>query len=408
MDLSWGDGNFDVLLDVNPQTGVYLFPYGGPGAAQTVHERFGGRNYYTSRSGCSGAGWVPDRPGLFRVAVYRTDFIGDHIWLAQPNVLGRWTVTVPINYRGNHIDISSRSPIIVRDWEKKALFLTCSEDALQSIFLETMSTLSHSETISGWVHRPGCEDFEDFVCTTRTIVWSQPSDGRRPGKSFLRRLAANSSIEEFPKFPDGEDLEFWRPLGLRRVGEYAYVLRQGVAIDRLPVSEWHSAPLPGHILPLPAPSGEIGGDVPPAYVNIEDREALLLCPQELVWSRWASDHLIARDLQPGQVMALLVGDADARAQVWAQFAAAWPELVTRMGLKAPSDYCIHLDEADIPVSRQDAINAGFCKSGVDRFCNRRGWGDSVPLGELDKFAAIPEVSRVIRWKLCQIRGEEEE
>ena len=47
--------------------------YGGVEAAEALHARRGGRLYYQSLSGLSGAGWIPAGPTIRRCAVLRTD-----------------------------------------------------------------------------------------------------------------------------------------------------------------------------------------------------------------------------------------------------------------------------------------------------------------------------------------------
>ena len=67
IDLEWGGGGFSVILNLKDGQ---LFPYGGK---PEFHQEFGGKCYYTSRSGMSGAGWIPGSPYFRRVQGYRTD-----------------------------------------------------------------------------------------------------------------------------------------------------------------------------------------------------------------------------------------------------------------------------------------------------------------------------------------------
>lgn len=68
-ELSFGGGEVAAFIDLADMT-VRVY---APSTAEAVHQKFGGRQYYTSRSTLSGAGWIPASPTLRRVATLRVD-----------------------------------------------------------------------------------------------------------------------------------------------------------------------------------------------------------------------------------------------------------------------------------------------------------------------------------------------
>jgi hypothetical protein len=100
MKLEYGGGETAVFLDL--QAGC-LEEYCAP-TAERIHERFGGRQYYRSRSGASGAGYIDDAPHLRQVRGYRVDVGQVRFPLpvaGQPETpapIGSWRVYAPYDY----------------------------------------------------------------------------------------------------------------------------------------------------------------------------------------------------------------------------------------------------------------------------------------------------------------------
>jgi hypothetical protein len=104
MEIGWGGGLFSVLLNLATRE---VHAYCSEATAEQFHGRYGGRCYYTSRSGLSGAGWVPDRIELVSVPTYRVDTKNPHVGLDK--FMGEMEVGVPRAYRGH-------DPIPVQEW----------------------------------------------------------------------------------------------------------------------------------------------------------------------------------------------------------------------------------------------------------------------------------------------------
>lgn len=74
MDLQWGQGVNDWIMT---SEGHKVLPYSSFDEAKVVHSAFGGKCYYTSRSGLSGAGYVPDTAPIVKAPIV----IGDWKWM---------------------------------------------------------------------------------------------------------------------------------------------------------------------------------------------------------------------------------------------------------------------------------------------------------------------------------------
>lgn len=70
IDVSWGGGESSLFLDLTGKEPRLLdYEYDN----QELHERCGGKHYYESRSGNSGAGWLKNLGALLPVGYYRVD-----------------------------------------------------------------------------------------------------------------------------------------------------------------------------------------------------------------------------------------------------------------------------------------------------------------------------------------------
>ncbi len=111
--LDWGDGEMPAVMDL--QTGGCVL-YNRLGH-EYLHELYGGRCFYTSRTELSGAGWFPIRPEMKVVATYRVDSARkERITSSHPDtiLMDGWReiqVFVPVNYREERI--SCEWPLVV-------------------------------------------------------------------------------------------------------------------------------------------------------------------------------------------------------------------------------------------------------------------------------------------------------
>jgi len=67
LNLSWGSGFCDPIYDARRDLVLWY----GDVVIHDFHRQYGGECYYTSRSGLSGAGWIHDRPWIVKLREYR-------------------------------------------------------------------------------------------------------------------------------------------------------------------------------------------------------------------------------------------------------------------------------------------------------------------------------------------------
>jgi hypothetical protein len=97
--MQWGNGSFDVMLDLESWR---VWPYSNTETAAAFHQEHGGRCYYTSNSGLSGAGWVPDGLHWVYLGTYATHTGNPKITCeGQKGPFDR--VLAPIDYRTGQV-----------------------------------------------------------------------------------------------------------------------------------------------------------------------------------------------------------------------------------------------------------------------------------------------------------------
>jgi len=68
MELFWGNGISSVIYDAKKEK---LLIYGNPQAREYLHNQYGGKVYYISRSGMSGKGYIENFQSLIKLGFYR-------------------------------------------------------------------------------------------------------------------------------------------------------------------------------------------------------------------------------------------------------------------------------------------------------------------------------------------------
>lgn len=117
IELSWGSGASDLFLDLTgDEPRILDFEYDGV----ELHERCGGKTYYTSCSGCSGAGYVTNLGALIPVGFYRTDTVRNdfqHFTLIGEAVGGYRDIQVAVPYAAHTADktgILKKYPTVIK------------------------------------------------------------------------------------------------------------------------------------------------------------------------------------------------------------------------------------------------------------------------------------------------------
>lgn len=125
INVRWGAGTSDLFLDLTGKVPRILdFEFD----EEELHERCGGETYYTSLSGCSGAGWLENLGPLLRIGTYRVDTLynsfqnfislGRQPWNEYKNE-AEILVAVPYeSHSGDKIATLREYPTVLRVWDK--------------------------------------------------------------------------------------------------------------------------------------------------------------------------------------------------------------------------------------------------------------------------------------------------
>ncbi len=236
--LQWGGGSFSILLDMVSR---WLFPYSSEEAAKEIHDRFGGRNYYCSRSGMSGAGWIPQSITRRLVFAYRVDIVyPESGWMADEVVPG-FRMIAPLDYtRGV---VPEDWPVAVftgggnAHWSDQAgrwvytnLYLV-SQRGLQRLLVGDEKGFEEREFKFRHLETPTVAEFTER--TYRVRVEGRPGPLRYRAaltRLFARDFSFGPSNEERAQFDATSP--FWSRLGLRQIAGRLYKVVSGICWAR--------------------------------------------------------------------------------------------------------------------------------------------------------------------------------
>lgn len=235
--LSFGGGCFDVLIDFENQDVVV---YNG---GDEFHGRFGGRQYYTSRSSLTGAGWIPSRLDRIVVRGYRTET--EIPWAALTPIGGGFELGIP-TYRDGIGKLADDFPALVRT--ARGLVLCHVRDLFAVLGGGTGTPHEYKFEFfaaAGEDHRVFCERY-DYIGPD---WWHKQH--RNNAHAVLRALHREVFFQA-----DGATLSlpFWTRLGLHwQTDGHAYKIAKGIAWrryspDDLKTQEQRQAAAPKNVL----------------------------------------------------------------------------------------------------------------------------------------------------------------
>jgi hypothetical protein len=241
IDLDFGGGHIDCLLNLaSGQIERYRgdsrdFPrYGEEARADGIHSRLGGKQYYQSRSGSSGAGWVPAKPTLKKIGTYRVDVGGVLLGFNSerefaPHV-GEFEIYAPFAYRGGD---TGEHPVVVRERDDKITLLPewqvaqflrgeTETEVREFAFTYLKDSASGEQKLVAKVHQPKAHYARDDGRATRLLV-----------EGFHHAELEFVYPEGWATEGDGE---FWKRLGFRRLPDGLYKVVRNIC--RYMVDEW--------------------------------------------------------------------------------------------------------------------------------------------------------------------------
>jgi hypothetical protein len=404
MNLGWGGGTFDVLLDLRSRQ---LIAYSSETAAAKVHQIYGGKNYYCSCSGMSGAGWIPSHMTLRSIATYRVDsaYIEAPDLASVQETLPGLAIIAPINYRGGNIP--HKWPIaVIKGFRKPYYENNSSYDQLYLLDKYGLSEFLVGEE----------GQFEDIEVSVRYVpsVWEGATERTFPVRvpkgtclNYRRALVGLFNRELAFKAGEGEQMKtnrFWARLGIWQIGDRFFKIAQNVCRARytreeLSTVEGLQVASPQNVFVL----------TPNLYIQESDAfeaVALFNIDGEEVEFEERLEVFEAVKAMAGnfaEVLARLETGArnklekvrEARRQQ-EQWAAEQAERDAKF-----RELCE--EYAELEITLEDSLAAGNCRPGTEDFRNKHfPQRESVKVGELVRFLSVYGVRRVLEYKLLPL------
>ncbi|MBR4110627.1 MAG: hypothetical protein IKK43_02915 [Clostridia bacterium] len=162
--VGFGGGTADLFLQVQ-EGSVRVLDYEYD--SEEIHSICGGRQYYRSRAGLSGAGWIRDYGDLIPVGLYRVDVAHTDVNIPQEVADG---ITVMLPHVGHEPDKEYlyRHPVVVTrqgDWEHPTTMVYC---RLDDILAVVKALVEGKESELGVV-----KDYVKTFTNTETLVSRQ-------------------------------------------------------------------------------------------------------------------------------------------------------------------------------------------------------------------------------------------
>lgn len=231
----FGGGEHTALIHIPTNDNPHLWVYGG-GTEHTaaLHARLGGKTYYESRSGRSGAGYVT-APNVFEIGTYRTDTVFPHIVKKQDQILsditGHWQIHAPI---ACGFGLSHGPLVATRDGEfmiEDSVWELFSQIARpQGLRLQDVKIVE----ISRQINTAG----EVKSVVSRVYSGKNERECRWAIESFIEGLEFQLTQEEQNSIDESLDRRFWARLGFIRVGAVAYKLTRGICRGQYALDQW--------------------------------------------------------------------------------------------------------------------------------------------------------------------------
>lgn len=398
MNLSFGQGSVDVILDL--VTG-WVEKYSG--STDNLHQRLGGKQYYESRSGLSGAGWVTARPTLVHLGGYRVDTfpLGLEIKKEFKPHVGAYEVYVPYAYRGGE---ASEWPVVLRASDGTLTF--CDVEQVAD-FLRGQQQTTPREYKTTYLKETSSGESQLVTTITEVIRWH----GKR-GWANAHRIVEHLHREQVAfVYPEGwateGDGEFWKRLGFRRLPDGLYKIVRGVC--RYMIDEWDNIAEIQKWVPA-----NVQLITPNLYIQERDGEYVAVARHEHS-GQWYDFELY---LEPQRAFRLFAGDREEitnlereleagthNKHVRALADAEQLEEASRETLARDEKFRALLEEhAKVELSVADSLAAGNCHPGTDDFVRRFFPGRATAtVKELSRFAAAWGVRRTLEHKLLEMR-----
>lgn len=384
LDLGWGGGEIEILVDL--KTGEVHAYAGG----EDFHARYGGKCYYTSRSGLSGAGWVPARPWLRKVDGYRVDTrLG--VDFRMPAVAG-FQIAVPFDYRAS--GPGDGYPAVLRRESDGAIYLIALHDIarvlagdVEGFYEREVGIYHHPDVNSLGVTKP----FGVLVngCTPRGRI-----------REVVEALHWEEFYFQWPEDMNRHPNRFWGRLGLYPYGTHAYKVTGGVCRGMLSVAE---GDLTIENLQGFSPSN-VAVLAPNLYLQ-EGSSGSFDAVGLFLLDGVEVEHELG--LEPAEAVRAMRGDfggirerLEAGAREKAEQEREWQRRQQAAAISDDELQALAEANPELEVSLEDSLAVGNCEPGTRDFRDRFFPGrESVKVSELIRFLHVDRVRPVLQRKL---------
>jgi len=369
-----------------------LLAYGSPETAAMVHEHLGGKNYYCSGTGLTGAGWVPGGMHLRELSTYRVDVNYPEVDLDAGEPVFGFRVSVPIA----RPEIGRSWPILAKNISTGELYFADEHSLFQLLRGEGGRAGFETRTFK-WTFVPGVGQEPITLELTAQVLDGLGKGNWWAAAAIMRRTTHfDWGVETHP-----QGNEFWRRLGLHPAADGMYykiaggVCRAKYARTDLEKVEGLQAAAPANVRVL-TPTLYLQGWDDDNYEAIGlfafageevEYETRLDDQAEIVRALGGEWHDIASRLEAG---------ARGKWEADRQYRLQQVALATEAEEQERQLQALLEAQGDRDVSLEDSVRAGNCRPGSARFRDQFFPGrDSVRVRELVPHLSNAAVRRLL-------------
>lgn len=413
--ISWGGGGTSLFLAPSEKGGVELLDYEYD-ETNRIHSLCGGRNYYVSRSGCSGAGFIRQLGDLIPVGYYRVDTRYNEYQYPE-NVGNGISIMLPYaSHTSNKESLLRENPVVIYPREENTIIYCGFYTTMNMVLKKLLSGEELGEEPRllrrSFVRARDCQKEEEVVELKFYNLFG--ANSFNPWEfAALGDYQAYSPDERLHQLFHLSPCEDGSVVRTCRIGGTLYAT-EALASDPC---ENLQEPLPGWELAGPNMVYKVRKDdvhivgwvlAKPSYDKRIERVSRIIPQAErehfdiFVWENIPDENkYIEYELEVPKLLFFLDKEeqfAKVRKGLANKIRCA-VHAATRLFIGGYNDKVV-LEEIpdDKVVTLQDSLDSGNCQPGTQAFVSRYFPGKTeTTAGELKKFAGNSDVMRVLRF-----------
>lgn len=235
MKLRCEQGKMDVVLVVGNDGTPYIFPYDLDYGTRKIHEVVGGKQTYTSRSGASGEGWVPNSWRVRKLNTYCVDTSG-LIGLPREDDIKVEKYEREVGFKNIYIPVNLRKRKLATEWPLVVLYK-------EGVFLKVEMVADEPDySWADWITE-GMRKFDGETTISLTLVnrwdgfhYTRKTDVTTRGR-VNKRLAKLVLLQIIPgpehRIYEANMRGFWGEFGVEIAGRFAFIRGPGDVISEV-------------------------------------------------------------------------------------------------------------------------------------------------------------------------------